>query len=161
MTTPQEPEGLSLQDIGQQRELVKVGDKKLAVYGVSAEGIFALFQRFPELQNWVVTGKVTLSDMMTKAPATIAAIIAAGCGFPGDAPSEKKAGGLSIEVQMDIIEAIGRLTFKNGFGPFVDRIVALADQARSVNYGKVQDTILPQTSKPSPPSGTDPSTSGN
>lgn len=154
-------QGLSLTDIGPLRELVSIGDKKLAVTGISAEGILVLFNRFPVLREWALAGKITLSNVQTKAPDAIKAIIAAGCGQPGDEAAERVAATLAVETQLDVLEAIGRLTFTKGFGPFVNRIVALAAQARSVNYGRAPDTALPQTSKPSPQSGEAPNPSGS
>lgn len=158
---PAQEQGLSLTDIGPLRELIPVGSKKLAVTGISAEGILALFNRFPELREWALAGKVTLTNLQSKAPDALKAIIAAGCGQPGDAKAEAVAGSWPVELQLDILEAIGRLTFTNGFGPFVNRIVALAAQARSVNYGRAPGMPLPQTSNPLPPSGEAPNPSGS
>ncbi len=154
-------QGLSLLDIGRVSEKIQVGDKLLDVYGVSAKGIFEIFTRFPEVQGWFKGGKVNLNQLVAETPDAIAAIIAAGCGLPGDNVAEENASALPIETQLDILEAIGRLTFKNGFGPFANRIVALVAQAQSVNFGRAQVTKSPPVSKPSPqpdtttpPSGT-------
>lgn len=153
-----EPSGLSLLDIGPLYEDVPYGKRKVRVYGVSAAGILSVFQRFAEIGQWFRGSsngaKVDVKKLMAEAPAAIGAIIAAGCGSPGDAKAEKIAGLIPADTQLDILEAIGRLTFKNGFGPFVKRIVALSDAAKSVNYGRGQDTASPQTSKPSPPPAT-------
>lgn len=156
---PAQNQGLSITDIGPLRELIPIGDKKLSVMGISSEGIITLFNRFPELREWALAGKVKLTNIQERAPEAIKAIIAAGCGQAGDADAEKVAGGWPVELQLDILEAIGRLTFTNGFGPFVNRIVALAAQARSVNYGRAQDTPLPQTSNALLPSGEAPNPS--
>jgi len=144
-------EGLSLLDIAPQHELVPVGKEKLKVVGVSAEGVLALFKRFPDMGAWFKGG--LKPEMMVKAaPEAIAAIIAAGCGTPGNEGAEAVARALPIETQLDVLEAIGRLTFKNGFGPFVERMLALAADAKSVNYGRAPATVSQPQSKPSPPS---------
>jgi hypothetical protein len=153
-------QGLSLLDIGPVSEKVQVGDKLLDVYGVSVKGVFALFARFPEIQQWFKGGRINQEQLIAEAPDTLAAIIAAGCGEPGNGAAEETAGRLPVDTQLDILEAIGRLTFKNGFGPFVKRIVALAAQAQSVNYGRVQDTKSPPVSRPSPPPDTTTKPSG-
>lgn len=140
-------QGLSLLDIGPLHELVPFGEKKLKVFGVSAKGLFGIFLRFPEVGQWFKGGKLDLTVLAHQAPDAIAAVIAAGCGAPGDVDAEEKAGLLPIELQLDVIEAIARLTFKAGFGPFVQRIVALSEQAASLNYGRAAGMTLPPESK--------------
>jgi hypothetical protein len=152
-------QGLSLLDIGPISETVKVGERDgkpimIDVYGVSTKGILSLFMRFPEVRQWFRGGGIDPKQLAGEAPDAIAAIIAAGCGEPGNEAAEETAGKLPVEAQLDILEAIGRLTFKNGFGPFVKRIVSLAELAQSVNYGRVSATKSPQASKPSQPPGT-------
>jgi hypothetical protein len=145
-------QGLSLLDIAPAFELVPVGDdQNLRVIGVSAEGVVALFKRFPEMGKWFAGG--LKPEIMTKAaPEAIAAIIAAGCGTPGNEGAEEVARALPVETQLDVLEAIGRLTFKKGFGPFVDRIIALTAAAKSANYGRAKDMASQPQSKPSQPS---------
>lgn len=160
MTTKEQ--GLSLLDIGPLYEDVDYGTRKLRVYGVSAEGIVSVFQRFPEIRTWFQGGgTVNIKMLIEQAPGAFAAVIAAATGTPGSEKAEKIARLIPAETQLDILEAIGRLTFKNGFGPFVARIVALSAAARSENFGRVQDTNSPPTSKPVSPPATEPSTSGN
>lgn len=164
MTTQAEKEreqGLSLLDIGPLYELVPAPNKKLIrVYGVSAKGIFAVFQRFPEVGSWFKGGKVDMAPLIAEAPDAIAAVISAGCGAPGDEQGEEAAGLLPVETQLDILEAIGRLTFKNGFGPFVQRIVALSEQATSLNFGRGLAMRSPPVSKPVSVPASMPSSSG-
>jgi hypothetical protein len=153
-------QGLSLLDIGPASEPVQVGIRNgqpifLEVGGVSAKGVFIVFKRFPEMMNWFKGGKVDIKNLVTEAPDAIAAIIAAACGEPGNEKAEAKAAKLSMEAQLDILEAIGRQTFAlKGFGPFVLRIVALAEQAQSNNFGRAPATKSQPTSKPSLPPDT-------
>lgn len=145
-------QGVSLLDIAPAFEIVQVSEKEnLKVVGVSAKGVVALFTRFPEVQKWfAVAGQnIKVAQLVNELPGAIEAIIAAGCGLPGNTAAEEVAGALPVEVQLDVLEAIGRLTFKNGFGPFVQRMLALSNAARSVNYGRAQDTKSPPASKPS------------
>ncbi len=152
MTTKKEEQGLSLDDIGPLYEDIPYGERKLRVYGISAEGIFAIFQRFPEIRTWFQGGgKVDIKALVAQAPGAIAAVIAAATGKPGNEKTEETARKISVETQLDILEAAGRLTFKNGFGPFVARIVALFAEAKSVNYGRAPDTKSPPILNPVPP----------
>ena len=157
--------GLTLLDIGPLTELVPVSDSQsLTVTGISAEGCLNLFARFPALQKYLVGGGISINDMLASAPELLAAIIAAGTGTPGDTEAERVALGLPIEIQMDILEAIGRLTFRSGFGPFVQRLIALTGVivvAKSDNSGKANSTTSPPVSKPLSPPDTTPDTSGS
>lgn len=155
-------QGLSLLDIGPLSKQVDVGGKVLEVYGISVKGIAILFQRFPEARGWFtgVGGNVKVQELVKEAPDAIAAVIAAGCGFPGNKEAEEVAAKLPIEAQLDVLQAIAGLTFKNGFGPFAERIADLAEAAQSVNYGKAIPMNSPPTSKNSSPAATTASGSG-
>ena len=142
-------QGLSLADIGKAHEDVKVGegdDQFVRVYGVSAKVCLSLLQRFPEiLTKAMAGGGVKFNDIIAAAPDAIAAVIAAGTGHMGEEEVEEDANNLPIEVQMDILEAIGRLSFRSGFGPFAQRIMSLANAVPgSANSGAVPDTRSPQ-----------------
>lgn len=154
--------GLSLSDIGPLTENVPVGNGEfLAVRGVSASGVLALFLRFPELQSWMTGTKVSGPTLIGLAPDAIAAIIAAGTGTPGDDGDEKRAAELPVDLQLDIIEVIGRLTFRKGFGPFVERVIALAKiGSASVKAGTGHSMTSPPQSKPSSVPATAKPTSG-
>lgn len=160
-------QGVSLLDIAPAFENVRVGEKDdkpvyLKVIGVSAKGVVNLFTRFPEVQKWfAVAGQnIKVMQLVKELPGAIESIIAAGCGLPGNDAAEEMAGNLPVEVQLDILEAIGRLTFKNGFGPFVRRMLALSNAARSANYGRAPATNSPPASKPLSPPDTTPKPSG-
>lgn len=154
-------QGLSLLDIAPNlTEKISIGAAHLEVRGISAKNIVMLFQRFPQLQSWFRGAGVDLKGLIDEAPDALAAIIAAGAGMPGIDEAEETASNLPVEIQLDILEAIGRLTFRNGFGPFAVRIVGLLDAAQSENYGRVQATKSPPVSKPSLPPGTPQQMSG-
>lgn len=141
--------GLTLADIAAMSEEVKIGDAGfIKVHGISAQKCLAIFKRFPKLLKMLAG-----FDAMTfieAAPDAVAAIIAAGTGQFGDEAAEAAAAQIGIEVQYDILEAIGRLTFKSGFAPFVERIMKLAGTVQgSANFGRVTDTKSQPASKPS------------
>jgi hypothetical protein len=154
------PQGLSLLDIAPQFEDVPVGDSLLRVYGVTAQDVVTLLQRFPETQAWFSGSGFNRETFAKVGPGMIAAIIAAACHECGNPKAEERAGYFSVEQQMDVLEAVGRLTFRNGFGPFVARLAGLARLAVSENYGKAQDTNSPPASTPSSEPATPPPSSG-
>lgn len=143
-------QGLSLADIGKQHEDVKTGDADdqfVRVYGISAKVCLSILERFPEvLAKAMAGGGVKFNDIIAAAPDAISAVIAAATGHLGDTEVEEDAGNLPIEIQMDILEAVGRLSFRNGFGPFVQRIMSLVNKGAvsSANSGAVPDTRSPQ-----------------
>ena len=155
-------QGLGLKDISDFGEDVEIGDgRKLKVKGISAQGVLILLMRFPELQKWLSGKSIGVTDAFLQAPDTIAAVIAAGTGAPGDVDSEDIAATLPLEVQTDVIEAIYRQTFRSGFGPFVKRVLGLyAAAVQSGNFGEDPATKSPQELKPSLPTDTTPSESG-
>lgn len=156
-----EQQGLSLLDIAPQFKDVPVGDVLLRVYGITSEDVIALFNRFPDAQSWFSGGHIIPAKLMEVAPDAIKAIIAAACRQSGNPLAEERAGQFSVEEQMDIIETIGGLTFKNGFGPFVARLAGLARLVGSESSGKVPDTNLPVQSNNSSDTDTTLVPSGN
>lgn len=158
-------QGLALTDIGPLYEDVPLSDtKSIRVFGLSAKGIFTVFQQFPEIMKWfngnVVGAPIDLKSLVEQVPDALAAILAAGCGQPGDKKAEDVAGMLPAEAQLDILEAIGRLTFRSGFGPFATRIAQFVSAAQSANFGRAPDTRLQPASKPVSPPATPPSQPG-
>ena len=155
-------QGLSLRDISDFGELVPIGDgRKLQVKGISAQGVLLLLMRFPDLQKWLSGQSLKLADTFLQAPETIAAVIAAGTGEPGDIDAEDIAASLPVEVQTDVLEAVYRQTFRSGFGPFVKRVLVLyAAAAQSGNFGGDPGMKSPQASKPLSPTDTPQAPSG-
>lgn len=142
-------QGLSLGDIARLREDVKIGegeDQFIKTNGISAQVAFSLLNRYPAVLAKAMEGHgIKFGDMIKAAPEVLSAIIVAGTGGKfDDEEALEDAATLPIEIQMDILESIGRLTFKSGFGPFVKRIVAHAEAAKSGNFGKVPDMKSPQ-----------------
>lgn len=154
-------QGLGLRDIAPLSERIPVGDMDvLEVYGISGKDILQLFLRFPQTHAWVTGAGIEPADMARVAPEALAAIIASGCHALGDEEAEKRASELPVEVQLDCLEAIGRLTFRSGFGPFVKRVVGLAALAASENFGRGRGTNSQPPSKPLSPAVTEPIKSG-
>lgn len=123
----------SLLDIRPQAIKVQIGDAEIECQGITADGVAQLMGRFPGLRGLLFPdgqrqGGEELSDplaLIHAAPETIAAIIAAGTGHPGNKEHEKAASKLPIEPQIDLLTAILRLTLPGGFVPFVEKITAI------------------------------------
>ncbi|RWC29846.1 MAG: hypothetical protein EOS70_23445 [Mesorhizobium sp.] len=114
-----------LLDIAPLTEKVRVGGATVEVSGVSAGGIVAMIARFPEFRM-LMTGKdVDVASLVSMGGDAVAAIIAAGVGFPGDEAQEAAAARLPLEAQADILAAIIKVTLPNGIGPFLEKLTAL------------------------------------
>ena len=155
-------QGLSLRDIADFGENIPIGDgRSLKVKGISAQGVVLLLVRFPELQKWLSGQSLKIADTFIRAPETIAAVIAAGTGAPGDTDAEDIAASLPVEVQTDVLEAVYRQTFRSGFGPFVKRVLVLyAVAVQSGNFGGDPGMKSPPESKPLSPTDTPQAPSG-
>lgn len=141
---------VGLLDIAPSTQTIRVAGAEIAVYGVSAKGVASLFHRFPALRK-AFAGKdmsadFTAEKLVELVPEAIAAIIAAGCGHPGDPEAEKVAERLPVAEQAEALEVILKLTMPQGVGPFVDRINRLRD-ALSAESGKVRVTKSPSPVK--------------
>ena len=150
-------QGLSINDIGPAYKWVTIGEdeaedgtktpRRVKVHGIGAKYLFALDARFPVLSKWFRGTKSNFEELLKEAPDAVAAIIAIALGFPEDAEAEEEVSMYGIETQLDCLEKIGGLTFKNGFGPFVQRIVLLAQQVASApNSGRAPSTTSPTVS---------------
>jgi hypothetical protein len=139
---------IGLLDIAPIGEKVKLSeDQEILVTGISLESMVDLILRFPDVGKWFAGGKLGAENFLKTGPAAVAAAIAAGTGAGADPRAEEIARRLPIETQVDILEAIARVSFREGFGPFVARVLNLAGAARTP--GKAPDTISPQASTPS------------
>lgn len=152
------PEAISLMDLQPKTEKVNVGDDKfLVVKPVTAETVFVFMTRFPDFQRAFVGREMNEATVMAFGPDIIGAVCAAGLGYAGDAAAEQRCRDLPFEIQMDILNAVGRVSFTEGFGPFVRKLRAMLSLVSGV-VGKAPDMRSPMPSPPSvvpqtPPSG--------
>ena len=116
---------VGLIDIAPATETVEAQGKPVTVHGVSAKGLAHLLVRFPELRRLMTGQEVEADQLFAMGGDAVAAIIAAGCGYPGDDSAEVIGGALSLDVQADLLAAILRLTLPRGIGPFVEKLTAL------------------------------------
>lgn len=118
---------VGLLDIVNVPETVMVREVPVPVHGVSVRGIAHLMTQFPEIRE-VLGGRqvdVTPELLVNRAPRAIAAVIAAGCGMPGDPQAEEVAAGLGVDEQLELITAIIRKTLPGGLSPFLKRLESL------------------------------------
>lgn len=115
---------VGLLDIAPSTRTVQVDGNPVTVTGVSAHGIAYLLQRFPELRKLMGGRELDINpeQMMALVPDAIAAIIAAGCGYPNNEKAEQLAASLSADVQMDLLSAVLELTMPKGAGPFFAKV---------------------------------------
>lgn len=119
----------SLLDIAPSVHTVKVQGTDIPVPGISIAGLAFLLGQYPELRK-MISGKAvefSADQIFDLAPNVVQAVIAVGLGYPGDKDQEAAAGRLPMGDQMALIEGVLKATFRDGIGPFVDRLTALAD----------------------------------
>lgn len=117
---------VGLLDIAPAVASVTVQGKKFPVHGVSIAGIVSLLTRFPELKQMMSgRGGVDASRLIAAGGSLAGAVIAAGLGYPGIEDQEEAATRLPIGDQVDLLEAIIKVTLPNGVAPFVEKLTAL------------------------------------
>lgn len=138
---------LGLIDIGELSETVPVAGRDIAVTGVTIEGIISLFVRFPGLREIFERRGAKPADLMGQASEIVAAVIAAGTGAAGDAQTEAVAARLPAGTQLQLLEAIWRLTFPKGLGAAVGMLGRLAAEAGDGHSASAPSTTSPKRSK--------------
>jgi hypothetical protein len=115
----------SLLDLGPLVEEVKIRGVKLTVRGLTAASLFKLFAEFPDMQQALAQMGTGSSAMLELAPDLFAKVIAIATGSPEDEAIIAKARELGAADQIAILSVVQKLTFPQGFGPFVDQITRL------------------------------------
>ncbi len=148
----------SLLDIGPLTEQVPVNGKLVTVYGVTPEGFFFLLAKFPALATMLDSGgTVDLTSMESVAPQSGAYAIAVATTKRTSYPTveawvaaieetARVAEELVVHYQVALFEAGLRLTFPEGLGPFMRRVVNLAN---AINRASGQTVSATTSSKPS------------
>jgi hypothetical protein len=142
-----------LLEIANVPRMVNVLGKDVDVFGISGRAVAALMARFPAVGKMFSGIEVQKEDLYKMGPEVIAALIAAGCGKPGDPAAEEFAANLGVGDQLDLLDEILRLTFPRGVGPFVEKLEALGLLAYGALEAKTQSqrTSQPPSSNSSPP----------
>lgn len=154
---------ISILDLLPETLPVRINDQDVEVTGVSVKGVVALFRRFPEIRT-IMSGRgseLNGQDVIDKLPDSVPAIIAAGCGQIDNPAAEDIVSRLPLSEQVELLEAVLKLTFKDGIGPFAAKLAALgllADRSTkardtssprpSRNSGQAEATTTPGTTPP-------------
>ena len=131
---------VSLVDVAPSTRTVPVGGVALPVPGISALGIAALLQQFPGLKDAFTGGTISVSldaaTLMKYGPDAVSAIIAAGCGSPGDPAAIKVAETLPAGDQMNLLAAIIDVTMPQGIASFMEALDSTIAKLNFENLGK-------------------------
>jgi hypothetical protein len=141
---------VSLTDIAPSTRTVGVDGQSVNVMGISALGVAALLREFPSLKGAFTGAKLDfdLGAVLTFGPDVVAAIIAAGCGSPGDPKAIAAASNLPVQKQAEFIDAILELTMPDGVGPFAVALESIMGRLDFGDRGKAPGSNSPSQSKP-------------
>jgi hypothetical protein len=148
---------VGLLDIAPLSRKVKVGDDEVEVLGVSAFGIAKLLAKFPELRL-LMTGQdveVGPERIMEIAPEAISAIIAAGCGYPGDEKADAFVSKLPAHIQLDLLGPTLELTMPKGPKHFFEQLQAAMGVLGVSGLEKIVGTTSQPPSNASPVTATE------
>ena len=144
------------------------GKLEIDVFGISGEDIGRILGRYPNAFTQMVASANTPTALE---PGLMGAIVAASqregedpdTSLLGNEKIEKRGRGLGVGAQMKILKAMGRCTFPDGIGPFLEDLVLTSTSAKEAMEvivrvaSKEQATTSPKTPKPSEPPATPPS----
>jgi len=144
------------------------GKLEIDVFGISGEDIGRILGRYPNAFTQMVASANTPTALE---PGLMGAIVAASqregedpdTSLLGNEKIEKRGRGLGVGAQMKILKAMGRCTFPDGIGPFLEDLVLTSSSAKEAMEvivrvaSKEQATTSPRTPRPSEPPATPPS----
>lgn len=153
---------LSLLDVLPRHERVDIGgDIKIDVFGVSGEDIGRILTRYPDafqqLANAQQPGGLD--------PKLFGALVAASQrngseeSLLGNDTVERRGRSLAVGAQMKILKVIGRCTFPDGIGPFLEDLKLLSFSAKEAVEVVIQaqpDSRAQVTRSPPPPRPSEP-----
>lgn len=134
----------SFMDISPAAESVSVAGVEVEVVGISAKGLAVLFGRFPTLLKLFAgqASDLDVKEIASLGSDVVSAIIAAGCGYPGDRTAEDKASRLPLETQAALLAAIRRQTMPGGVENFMELL-------KQIGIDLADDTPPPSSNTPS------------
>ena len=104
---------------------VDVEGGSVEVRGIGLRDAANLLRRFPLLLDLFSDQPTTVGGLIQSAPDACAAIFAIGAGKGGDAAVEAVFDQLSLESQLDVLEAIVKRTVPKGWAPFFEKLSVL------------------------------------
>lgn len=155
---------LSLLDVLPRSERVDIGGgQEIDVFGISGEDIGKILTRYPDAFQQLSSSANKPSNLD---PGLLGALMAAtqrngsDDSLLGDENVEKRARTLSVGAQLKVMQAMGRCTFPDGVGPFLEGLMSVSSSANEAMevvvrlVSKGQATGSPPTPKPSEPPDT-------
>jgi hypothetical protein len=120
---------LSLVDVLPRHEQVNIGSDEICVYGITGEDIGKILMRFPDAFAQLYGHS---NQLMNMDPELLGALMAASqrngedVSMLGNDKAERRARNFSIGDQMKIMKALGRCTFPDGVGPFLEDLTSMS-----------------------------------
>lgn len=154
---------LSLLDVLPRHERVDIGSGEIDVWGVCGEDLGKILARYPDAFAILLDSGATPQNMN---PGLMGAFMAASQrngseeSLLGNEIVERRCRSLGIGVQTKMLLAIGRSTFPDGIGPFLEDHLLLSSSAKQAMEvvvqvaSREQATASPPTPKPSEQSET-------
>lgn len=132
----------SIMDIGPLSDSVTLRGVKLNVNGIGADALVVLLDMFPDLHKAIGTRKdMTPKDFIKFGPDIVAAVIAVGTGYEVSDEVIKKIKSFTIGEQMMILAPLLKMTFPQGFHPFVEALSEVVEGGSQAGQsGKVPVT---------------------
>lgn len=134
----------SIMDIGPLSDSVSLRGKSIELNGIGADTLVLLLGMFPDLYKAIGMRKdMEVTDFIKFGPDICAGVIAVGCGMEASPASVEKIKKLKLTVgeQMLLLSPILKMTFPQGFHPFVDALSEVVEGADKTDQsGKVSVT---------------------
>jgi hypothetical protein len=131
-------------------ESVWIDGQRYSVRGLSFNDAASIISRFPNVGDLFRTGfnPTVALQLIEQLGRSVAPVIAAGCGHPGDEKCEQIAGAMVMENQAALLEPIWRLTFPKGIRSFIERLTRLMGAGEGAGKTiKMRSRKLPSTSR--------------
>lgn len=115
-----------LVDLAIPTEKVQIQGEDFDVHGLTFSAIAKLLSRFPEFGKMAQGGNFDFASLATLGPEFVSAFLSAGLDQNWSPETEKVVGYLPIDDQLQIFNAILKVSMPRGVGPFVETIAATA-----------------------------------
>lgn len=145
-----------LRDIAPLKIKLTVEGVALEFKGLSVDDIFALTERFEAFRSLVESGSEGLKEKLRDSPAllrefpsAVFAGMAISTGEPGNVEAEKAAAEQGLSVQLDMLDAMMQATFREGVGPFVEKMTEMMSRTRTIKKPSTREASAKRSQPPS------------
>jgi hypothetical protein len=148
---------LSLLDVLPRHERVDIGGSQVDVFGICGEDIGRILNRYPDAFQQIANS----GSQPTQMDAGLLGVLLAASQRNGKSESllgndeaERRARSLAVSDQMNMLSALGRCTFPDGVGPFLESLVSMSSSTLEAMevvvrvVSKAQDTESRPMPKP-------------